>query len=247
MAHIRDFNNRERPAVPRNVEDAPQQMRQELIDLFFNLIEHLPQPNPLPGDQLHQVVGQSLGVRTSANPYGGFRYANGRDIARVEWPRVYDLISRLWVEYDRIGLSGEYYRDVNRVLAGYGSAWELQVDGRLNRVLPLGAQQQVEAAFAELQDAQYAAARVLLTSASEAYSARPRRDRDACANAFDALESVAKTKHAMPHDTFGAVLNNIRAIPAFNPEIMRVLESINTLRNRNFGHGMVAPLNLTSA
>jgi hypothetical protein len=112
---------------------------------------------------------------------------------------------------------------------------------------PLGAQQQVEAVFAELQDAPYAAALALLTAASEAYNARPRRDRDASANAFDALESVAKTKHAMPRETFVGVLNNIRGIPAFNPEIMRVLEAINTLRNRNFGHGMVAPLNLTSA
>jgi hypothetical protein len=186
-------------------------------------------------------------VQTAAQPYGGFRYADGRDIARVAWPRVYDLISRLWAEYDWIGLSDEYHRAVNRILAGYGSAWELQADGRLNRILPLGAQQQVEAVFAELQDAQYAAALALLTAASEAYNARPRRDRDASANAFDALESVAKTKHAMPRETFGGVLNNIRGIPAFNPEIMRVLEAINTLRNRNFGHGMVAPLNLTSA
>ena len=73
----RDFNNRERPAPLRNVEDAPQGMRQELIDRFFNLIEHLPLPNPQPRDQLHQVIGQSLGVQTAANPYGGFRYAEG--------------------------------------------------------------------------------------------------------------------------------------------------------------------------
>ena len=151
MAHIRDFNNRERPAPLRNVEDAPQGMRQELIDLFFNLIEHLPLPNPLPRDQLHQVIGQSLGVQTAANPYGGFRYAEGRHIARVAWPRVYDLISRLWAEYDRVGVADEYLEGVNRILAGYGSAWELRPDGRLHRVLPAVAQQQVNLVFAELQ------------------------------------------------------------------------------------------------
>jgi hypothetical protein len=52
MAHIRDFSARERLAPLRNVEDAPQSMRQELIDLFFTLIEDLPQPNPLQGTRL---------------------------------------------------------------------------------------------------------------------------------------------------------------------------------------------------
>src|SRR5262249_11775390 len=133
------------------------------------------------------------------------------------------------------------------ILAGYGSAWELRADGRLYRVLPLAAQQQVEAAFAELQDARYAAARALLTTASNAYDARPRRDRDVCSNAFDAVESVAKTKYGMPNDTFFGVLNHLRGAAAFNPQVLAVLEAINTLRNRNFGHGMVAPSNLTSA
>lgn len=240
MAHIRDFNNRQQPAPVRNVEDAPEGMRQELVD-------HLPRPNTVPPDQLHQVICQSLGVRMSANPYGGFRYADGRDIVRVEWTRVYDLISRLWVEYDRVGVADEYLEGVNRILAGYGSAWELRADGRLHRVLPVAAQQQVIAAIAELQEASYAPALALLTAASHAYDDRPRRDRDVCANIFDAVESVAKTKYAMPHDTFGGVLTHLRSIAGFNPQILGTLEAINTLRNRNFGHGMVAPLNLTPA
>src|SRR5438876_1153161 len=119
MVHIRDFNDREQPAQPRNVEDAPLGMRQELTDLFFALVEHLPQPNPLPRDQLHQVISQTLGVPPAGQPYGGFRYAIGRDIARVHWSRVYDLISRLWHEYDRIELEEEYRDGINRILAGY--------------------------------------------------------------------------------------------------------------------------------
>jgi len=245
--HIRDFNNRERPVPLRNVEDAPQGMRQEFIDLFFTLIEDLPRPNPLTPDHLYRIISQSLGIQAAGNPYGGFRYAAGRDIRGVEWPRVYDLISRLWADYDRADISGDFLEGINRILAGYGSAWELRADGRLHRVLPLPAQQQVEAAIAELQDARYAAARPLLAAAIEAYDARPRRDRDVCANAFDAVESVAKTKYGMPNDTFGGVLNHLRGAAAFNPQVLTVLESINALRNRNFGHGMVAPLNLTSA
>jgi hypothetical protein len=140
MAHIRDSMNRERPAVPRNVEDAPQGMRQELIDLFFVLVEHLLQPNPLRPDHLYEVISQSLGIRAAGNPYREFRYAAGREIERVEWPRVYDLISRLWPEYDRVELGGEFREGVNRILAGYGSAWELHADGTLHRVLPPAAQ-----------------------------------------------------------------------------------------------------------
>jgi len=247
MAHIRDFNNRERPAPPRNIEDAPQGMRQELVDLFFTLVEDLPQPNLLRQDHLYDVISQTLGVQASGNPYRGYRHASGRDIVRVEWPRVYDLISRLWNEYDRAGLAARFLEGVNRILAGHGSAWELRGDGRLNRVLPLPAQQQVEAAIAELQDARYAASCLLLTAAAEAYDARPRRNRDVCTNAFDAVESVAKTKYGMPNDTFFGVLTYLRGAAAFNLQVLAVLEAINTLRNRNFGHGMVAPLNLTPA
>lgn len=246
MAHIRDFNNREQPAPLRNVGDAPQGMRHELIDLFFVIVEH--QRDPLiPRDQLYQVIRQSLGVQTAANPHGGFRYANGRDIADVEWTRVYDLISRLWSEYNLVGLEAQFRDGVNRILAGYGSAWEIHADGRLHRVLPLAAQQQVEAAFAELQDAHYAPARALLTAASNAYDHRPRRDRDVCANAFDAVESVAKTKYAMPRETFGGVVRHLRQTGAFNAQVLGMLEALNALRNNNFGHGMVVPLNLTSA
>ncbi len=245
MAHIRDFNNRERPAPERNVEDAPQGMRQELVDLFFNLIEHLPQPNPLPRDQLHQVIGQSLGVQTAANPYGGFRYADGRDIARVEWHRVYDLISRLWAEYNRIGIAGDYIEGVNRILAGYGSAWELRADGRLHRVLPLAAQQQIAVAFAEIQNPRYADGLALLTTATDAYNARPRRDRDACTNVFDAMEAVAKEKYGLHNVALDAVIEHVRRLGVFNPQTLEVLRSINVLRHRNFGHG--APFNFSGA
>jgi hypothetical protein len=221
-------------------------MRQELIDLVFGIVENLEPPNPLPPDRLYRVISQSLGMAVAGDPYGGYRYATGRDIGRVEWPRVYDLISRLWPLFGD-ELREPFLEGVNRILAGYGAAWELRADGRLHRVLPVVAAQNIEAAIAELQDARYIAARALLTAAIDAYDARPRRDRDVCANAFDALESVTKTKYGMPNDTFFGVLNHLRGAAAFNPQVLAILEAINTLRNRNFGHGMVAPPNLTQA
>jgi hypothetical protein len=37
---------------------------------------------------------------------------------------------------------------------------------------------------------------------------------------------------------------HIRQTQALNEQIIAVLETINTLRNRNFGHGMAAPFSL---
>src|SRR5208282_1294243 len=75
--------------------------------------------------------------------------------------------------------------------------------------------------------------------------ARPRRDRDACSNVFDSMESVAKEKLEMPQATFGQVVTHIRQRQALNEQVVGLLEAINTLRNRNFGHGMVDPFSLT--
>jgi hypothetical protein len=71
----------------------------------------------------------------------------------------------------------------------------------LERVLPVAAQAMVAAAFAELSNPAYAPALQLLNAARDAYDDRPRRDRDACSNIFDAMESVAKIKYQRPNDT----------------------------------------------
>jgi hypothetical protein len=64
---------------------------------------------------------------------------------------------------------------------------------------------------------------------------------------FDAMESVAKEKYQMPNSTFGQVVNRISSIGTMNPQIVAVLSAINDLRNRNFGHGMTAPFQLSNA
>lgn len=69
-------------------------MRQELVDLFFTIAEH--HSDEIPPEHIYRATAQSLGIDASGVPYSGFRYATGRDIRNVDWPRVYDLIMRLW-------------------------------------------------------------------------------------------------------------------------------------------------------
>ncbi len=247
MNWARDFGRQEGPAPPaRNVEDAPREMRQELLDVFFGLAEQNV-GGGLSDARIHRVVSQSLGIHPAGNPYGGYRYAAGRDIGGVVWQRVFDLIPRLWPLFDVANLSEQYREGVNRVLAAYGAAWDLGADGHLHRVLPVVGQAAVNTVFEELRAPQYAAALQLMTHAIDAYDDRPRRDRDACSNAFDAMESVAKVKYNLPNDTFGQVKNYIEQNRLLRAEIVAMLTAVNQLRNGHFGHGMAVQFGLTAA
>ena len=151
------------------------------------------------------------------------------------------------MEY-RLGGRYEQYRSVvNAALAGHGVVWELDENGRIVRFLPGPAAASLRAALVELLTPRFAAALNLFSMARDAYDTQPRRDRDACSNAFDALESVAKEKYGMPTATFGQVVVEMRRRGSHNQQIVGVLESINTLRNKNFGHGMATPFSLTTA
>jgi hypothetical protein len=245
MNWIRDFSIQQGGIPPgRNIEDAPEPMRQELIDLFFGLAED--SNGAVSGERIHRVVCQSLGVGAAGQPYGGHRYAAGRDIGRVNRPRVYDLISRLWPIYEQAQLAEAYREGVSRILAAHGVAWDLGADGRLRRALPVPAQAQINAVFVELSDPRFAPALQLFNAASDAYDDRPRRERDACSNIFDAMESVAKERYQRPRDTFGQVVAHIRQTNSLNEQVTSLLESVNTLRNRNFGHGGIVSFNLTA-
>lgn len=246
MTHFRDFSSSGEFQPPfRNIDsDAPLGMRQELIDLVFHIVEH--NSPPFNEERMHRIICQSLGERASGQPYGGFRYAAGRDLSKTDWIKVYDLICRLWPEFQSAGVSEDYRQGVNHILSGYGVVWELNAEGRLQRHLPLEAQKVVEATISELCAPRFAPALTLFNAAKEAFDDRPLRDRDACSNIFDCMESVAKEVFNMPNDTFGSVLKRIRQIQALQNEVIPVLEAINTLRNRKFGHGMTVPFDLSS-
>lgn len=246
MTHFRGFSSSDEfsPVVRAIDSDAPAGMRQELIDLVFHLTEN--NSGLLRDERMHKVICQSLGVGASGQPYGGFRYAAGRDLARADWRRVFDLICRLWPDFASAGLANQYRQGMNSILAANGVVWELTEYGQLQRHLPAPAVTLVTAAITELKAPHFDAALTLLNNARDAFDDRPRRDRDACANIFDSMESVAKTVFFMPVSTFGSVLGHIRAKNALQSEIISVLEAINTLRNHKFGHGMMTPFDLSA-
>src|SRR5689334_12472532 len=145
-------------------------MRQELVDLFFSISEH--NNEEISPDHVYRATCQSLGIETSGAPYGGYRYATGRDIKKADWQRVYDVIARLWPDFDRQGFGNQYREGVNRILAAYSTAWELDEWGRISRILPKAAREQVKAAFAELQAERYAPALALFVAGRDAYDDR---------------------------------------------------------------------------
>lgn len=248
MTQFRVFSSSQglTPAV-RNIDaDAPNEMRQELVDVIFSICE-ADEGAHISSRRIYEISQQSIGMGIAANPYGGYRYAVGRDIRAIQWQRVYDLITRLWPEFIRADLQDQYRESVNRILAGYGVVWELQADGHLRRVVPLAAQSQIEAAIQELRQPRFEAASRLFNDARDAYDDRPRRDRDSCKNIFDALESIAKEVFSMPKATFGAVITHLRQSQVMQPQIIGVLDAINILRNRVFGHGITSTFDLTPA
>ena len=97
MTNFRQFSNSQRLAPKaRTVDsDAPREFRNELVDLVFSLAAE-----PLTEYHLHRLMTQNIGASVSANPYGGYRYAIGRDLGRADWVRVYDLYRALLLSFD---------------------------------------------------------------------------------------------------------------------------------------------------
>jgi len=245
---IRSFSSQLDDAQPvnRTVDnDAPFGLRQELVDVIYQVFERYADFNE---SKIHKVITQSLGFEAAANPYGGYRYAIGRDIRRTEWPRVYDLICRLWHELPGGPLNREFETGVNRVLTAYRIAWDLRPDGQLHRILPVAVQAQVEAAFRELSQARFAGALTSFREGMAAFDDRPQRGRDACKNTFDALESVSKEVFGMPTATFGNVLTEARKHPQrLAAETISVLQKLYDMANNHFRHGMIDPFTLKPA
>jgi hypothetical protein len=134
---------------------------------------------------------------------------------------------------------------LNRILAGNGVVWDLNGEGRIQRNIPAPARVFIDAAIAELSVPRFAPALVLFDTAQDAFDARPRRDRDACSNVFDSMESVAKEVFNMPTATFGGVLSHVQTTRTLLSETAAILQALNTLRNRKFGHGMTTTFGLS--
>ena len=244
MHWIRDFTRRHGERPDRTVDnDAPHGMRLELVDLFFALADQgggQVQPR-----LIYEVTGLMLGAGVTANPFGGERGRVARDIGQAPWQRVYDWISRFWPEFERAGLGPAFCDGVNAVLSAHGIVWELDTNGQIRRFLAEPVRQHVSEAIRELGAERLAPARALFDAATEAFNARPRRNRDVCTNAYDALESVAKIVCEMPAATLGGVLDEVRRRDALNDHVIRLLRDVEILRHNTFGHGMAEDFRLT--
>jgi hypothetical protein len=245
MHWIRDFSRQHVAARERNVDnDAPREMRGELVDFLFQLADDsngLVQPSVI-----YEATGLMLGAGITANPYGSYRTQVAGYIGGADWRRVYDWISRLCHEFERAGLADQFREGVNVVLAAHGIVWELDAAGHWQRILAEPLRQQVASAIAELDRVGFEPSRRLFNDATEAFNARPRRDRDACSNAFDALESAAKIVY-QPADTFGRVLDEVRRRGTLDKQVQQVLRDVEKIRHTNFGHGMAEPFRLQEA
>lgn len=225
LPHVRNIDN-----------DAPQPMRQQILAVAYDL---LPEAHAaFTEQQLYYGIEQMLGEQAAGAPMAGWRQRLGRDLGNAQWPQVYDVVCWLWGQFQRGGLHELFRQNVNEVFAANAVAWDLGADGRMHRFLPGPAQEQVEAAIQELANPAYAAALLLFNAARDAYDGQPRRDRDACMNAFQAVESVAQIHFNMPARAFNDLLADLRRRRVMNAQIIDLLDQLNVLRHRTFGHVM---------
>lgn len=220
--------------------DAPREFRNEVIDLVFSLADQHK------GEKyLYEMIAQNIGGFVVGQSQYSYRYLTGKVLEKAEWVRVYDLLPRLADEFRKGGLFEEFRGNLNRILAANGIAWDLDQEGKLVRVLPEEASAAVRVAMQELTYPEFNAANKLLLSAIDAYNAHPQRARDACANAFDAAESIGKVITSLPSGTFGDVIKKLRKDKSLvSPMVVTILENLNTIRGNYFGHGMTTPFAL---
>jgi hypothetical protein len=232
------------PVPQRRIDnDAPHRMRTELLNAVFALSD---ETGMGPSERtLYDAVTGSLGIIAAVAPYGGLRRRASEHLIQADWPRVFDIVLRLVPEFAQRGRMAEYRQAVNSILGAHGMVWDLDENGRLIRVLPEIAAHHVTSAIRELSDQEFQAARELLRAAQDAFNSVPRRDRDACANVYDALESVGRTRFGGA--TFGSVLDNLRAAGTINEFTVRTLRSLEVMRHNHFGHGAEIPFTLSLA
>ena len=196
---------------------------------------------------LHEITGLMLGLHVAADPNGGYKIRVARDIRNADWPRVYDWILRLWPVFQQAGFAGPFEEGVNTILAAYGVVWDFRDTGAFERVMPAPLLQQITLAATLLAAPGFEGARQTFELALQAFNDRPRRDRDACANAYDALESAAKTRHNMPDATLGEVLNYVSRQRALNEATVRLLRGIEVFGHNTFRHGRIEPFDFSPA
>lgn len=170
-------------------------------------------------------------------------------IEECKWWDLYNLLEGIYVdlEHNASGRPTSFVEEVNAVFGEESIGWRMAANGHLERQLPKIASVEEEAAFRELQAPRFAAALGHMESSRGAYNARPRRDREVCSEAFDALESVAKEEFSLPTGTFGDAIKAARSNGTVSQETLSILEKIYALGNNHFRHGLTEPFALKAS
>jgi len=233
-----DFARGQGAPVARVVQDAPAAMRMQLVAAIYRAAEEpvFDGGRISVAKELYPKISLVLGVRPVAVMHDAYAQRIGRDLEGVPWPMVFEVVVALWEDFRRHGRSEMYRAAVNGVFAMHGIAWDLGPDGNLHRVLPEPAHAAVDEMFAELADPQFAHVRALAQAAQDHYDARPRRDRDACRNIFDAMEEAGRVALGLPGRGFGDVAGAIRD-RNLAPGLYPVLDKLNGMAHQTFRHG----------
>lgn len=247
----RDFS-RTLSTPARTVDyDAPHELRLEWLANIYDLAKEAEERAHLAGnykkclttEAVYVIVNGTLGILDSTRPSCGFLTRASTNLSGANWERFYDVVLRLFKEFKKYSEDTEFVKRTNEVLAAHGSAWCLTNHGTLERVIPQEVQTEVELFFSELNDPRYKGAKDLFALAKTAFDARPRRDRDTGANAFDGLEAVIKTRFPASGKTFGEVLDRQKG--RINKEIFSLLQKIEVVRHNHLGHGQTEPFALS--
>jgi hypothetical protein len=171
------------------------------------------------------------------------------EINQSSWWGLFNLLEEVFQDLKEP--HGRAHQDfaqaLNSVLAEENVGWRMDAVGSFQRQVPVVIRAEEEAAFRELQAPRFAPALVHLETARRAFNARPRRDREVCSEAFDAVESIGKEVFSFPSGTLGDALKAARSKMLFSSETTSALEKLYSLANNHFRHGMTDPFKLSPA
>jgi hypothetical protein len=224
-------------------EDAPKRLRFFLIDYLREHYEYWEAKNLI----ARVFCLSDLRIAPLSQPNTWTRLT--AEINQRSWWSLFNLLEAIFedLKSDYGHENNEFAQELNDVLAQESVGWRMDATGSLQRQVPLPIRIEEEATFRELHAARFAPALVQMENARRAFNARPRRDRELCSEAFDAVESVGKEVFGIPNGTFGDVLKAARNKSRFSPHTTAILEKLYILANNHFRHGMTDPFGLSSA
>jgi hypothetical protein len=223
-------------------DDAPKRIRFFAIDFLKDHYEHW-----VAKDLIARVFCLSdlrIGALSQSHTWARLT----TEVNQSSWWGLFNLFEAIFEDLrnDYGREHQDFAEELNSELAQESVGWRMDAVGKFQRQIPLAVRTEEESAFKELQAPRFAPALVHLESARRTFNARPRRDREVCSEAFDAVESVAKEWFTLPNATFGDILKAARNKSTCSSEATSILEKLYSLANNHFRHGMTDPFKLSA-